>query len=244
MWLTQIDRLFLVLSAGLLCGVSAGCATGPTTPEYRIGVTTYLADDVPFPPAQANARIAVVTGSDPKEPLLEKEVKRKIEYLIAQRGFGIGSVEEADYILSAFFAIDDGTTATGTRPVYHSGGTSYTQLYTSSGQWATGTTQHPGYTTYQPYSYTYFTRYLGINLYERERWGRSKDEDLADAIAWRATTTSSGSGSDLRSIIDYLLVPTFEHFGDDTGERMRTTLREDDERVKQLRESYRQEPAR
>jgi hypothetical protein len=229
--------LFVVFA--VLCLLTTGCMT-----RYDVGVTSYLADDVPFPTASKDTKIAVVTGSYPEEPLLEKEVKRKIEYLVAQRGYGIGSVEEADYILSAFFAIDDGTTKTGTRAVHHSGGTSRTQIYTSSGQWATATTRHPGYTTYQPYSYTYFARYLGINLYERDRWVRSREEDSADAIAWRARTVSSGSSSDLRSAIDYLLVPTFERFGEDTGKRKRIALREGDKRVKELRESYRQQPLR
>lgn len=112
---------------------------------------------------------------------------------------------------------------------------SITHVYTSTGQWATGTTYHPGSITYIPYSYTYFTRYLVVNLYERGRWLSSKEKDLSDAIAWRATTISQGSSSDLRSVIDYLLVATFEEFGKDTGKRKRRTFREGDRRVRELR---------
>ena len=86
------------------------------------------------------------------------------------------------------------------------------------------------------HSYTYFTRFLGVSLYEKGRWLVSEEDDLADAIVWRATTTSAGSSSDLRSVIDYLLVETFDYFGEDTGERKRKTLSEDDKRVRQLRE--------
>ena len=90
--------------------------------------------------------------------------------------------------------------------------------------------------TSRPYSYTSFTRYLGVNLYEKGRWLASEVDDLADAIVWRATTTSAGSSADLRSVVDYLLVTTFDHFGKDTGKRIRKTLYEGDNRVRQLRE--------
>lgn len=227
-----MNRYFLALVVAALTALTTGCMT-----RYHVGVTSYLSDEVPFPPATKDTKIAVVAESDPDEPLLEKEVKRKIEYLVGQSGFSVGTLDNADYILSAFFAIDGGSTETGTAPVHHSGGVSTTHIYTSSGQWATGTTYHPGYTTYVPYSYTYFTRYLGVNLYERERWLTSQSEDLSDAIAWRGTTISSGSSSDLRSVIDYLLVATFEEFGEDTGKRKRSTLLKNDKRVKELRAS-------
>jgi len=118
---------------------------------------------------------------------------------------------------------------------YQGGGTSTTYIYTNTGQWATGTTYQPGTTSYVPYSYTYFTRFLGISLYEKQRWLASEQDDLGDAIVWRATTTSAGRSSDLRSVVDYLLVTTFDHFGEDTGKRKRKTLFQGDSRVRQLR---------
>ena len=219
-----------ILSFAVVLPALSGCT------RYHIGVTTYLSHDLPFPPASSSTKIAVVTESEPDEPLLEAEVQRKIEVLVRGRGFEIAGLDEADYILSAFFAIDTGNTATGSRAVYQGGGTSTSYVYTNTGQWATVTTQHPGTTSYVPYSYTYFTRFLGVYLYQKERWLASEEDDLADAIVWRATTTSSGSSSDLRSVVDYLLVTTFDHFGEDTGKRKRKTLSEDDRRVRQLRE--------
>ena len=192
-----MSRYVLAIIAMTLGVLTTGCMT-----RHRVGVTAYLSEDVPFPPCNKETRIAVVTESNPDEPLLEKEVKRKIEYLVDQSGYSIGTLDNTEYILSAFFAMDDGSTKTGALPVHHSGGVSRTHVYTSSGRWATGTTYHPGYTTYVPYSYTYFTRYLGVNLYERKRWLASQSADYSDAITWRATTISSGRSSDLRSVID------------------------------------------
>ena len=221
-----------ILGFALVLPALSGCART----RYHVGVTTYLSHDLAFPAADSTTKIAVVTGSDPDEPLLKAEVKRKIERLVRERGFETSGVDEAAYILSAFFAIDTGNTRTGAMPVYQGGGTSTTHIYTSTGQWATGTTYHPGTTSYIPYSYTYFTRFLGISVYEKQRWLASTEGDLSDAIVWRAIATSAGSSSDLRSVIDYLLVETFDYFGEDTGERTRKTLSRDDERVRELRE--------
>lgn len=219
-----------ILSFAVVVPALTGCT------RYRVGVTTYLSHDLPFPPASSSTKFAVVTESDPDEPLLEAEVKRKIEELVRERGFEVAERDDATHILAAFFAIDTGNTATGARPVYQGGGTSTSYVYTNTGQWATATTHHPGTTSYVPYSYTYFTRFLGISVYEKQRWLASTEEDLSDAIVWRATTTSVGSSSDLRGVVDYLLVTTFDHFGEDTGKRKRKTLFRGDSRVRQLRE--------
>lgn len=227
---SAIVARWAILSFAVVLPVLRGCT------RYQIGVTTYLSHDLPFPPVDPSTRIAIVTESDPDEPLLEAEVKRKIEALVRGRGFEVADRDDASHILAAFFAIDAGNTGSGVASVYQPGGTSRSFVYTNTGRWATATTHHPGTTSYVPYSYTYFTRFLGVSLYERERWLASEDDDLADAIVWRATTTSAGSSSDLRRVVDYLLVTTFEHFGEDTGKRKRETLFQGDRRVRDLRE--------
>lgn len=55
--------------------VIAGAASAGCMARYHVDVTTYLSDEVPFPEPSRDTRIAVVTESDPDEPLLEKEVK-------------------------------------------------------------------------------------------------------------------------------------------------------------------------
>ncbi|MBI5866549.1 MAG: hypothetical protein HZB38_18950 [Planctomycetes bacterium] len=184
----------------------------------------------------------MIAKTTPEEPLLEREVGRKIEVLLRQRGYTIKPVGEANHVLFAYFAIDSGNTVSGTRNVYVPGGTAYTNVYTSTGQWATATTQLPGRTEQRSYSYTFFTRYLGTTLYDHKRFVASTAEKKDDAVVWRATTTSAGGSSDLRSVIDFLLVATFEHFGSDTGKQVRETLGEGDKRVKALRQSVQPGP--
>jgi hypothetical protein len=104
------------------------------------------------------------------------------------------------------------------------------------------TTEYSG-TVVVPYGNMLFSRPSYSTIHSR--WltvGVAKPTDIAatDNIeevpwVWFARTHSAGSSGDLRSVIDYLLVPTFEWFGNNTGSRMYITLREHDERVLRLR---------
>jgi hypothetical protein len=165
---------------------------------------------------------------------LEAEVGRKIESILAEKGYSVASALDCDYVLSAFFAIDDGHTAVGARPVFHPGGTATTNVYTSRGDWATATTNLPGTTSYAPYSYTYYTRYLGATLYERASWTSTQGPNPETAV-WSSHVFSSGRSHDLRSVVDYLLVATFDWFGRDSGKQISRSFAERDGRVKALR---------
>ncbi len=225
-------RYVAVLFVLLLAIVAPGCAR-----QVRVGVTTYLSPQVPFPPPSTATTIAVVVESNTGQPLLNQEVQRKIEYLVRQHGYGIGALDDTDYILSAYFALGPGVTEVGSIPVYHPGGIGETGFYAGRGRWTTGTIWYPGYTTYEPYSFTVYRRYLDVNLYEQERWRRSQGKNLSGAVAWSAAAISPGRSSDLRGIIAYLLVATFADFGKDTGREVWTTLSSDNKRIKALHAS-------
>jgi len=51
---------------------------------------------------------------------------------------------------------------------------------------------------------------------------------------WVGETISSGSSSDLRKVIDYLIVATFEHLGIDTGGQKTHRILRTDDRVDKL----------
>jgi hypothetical protein len=78
-------------------------------------------------------------------------------------------------------------------------------------------------------------------LYDDSRFRASTKERKDDAVVWRATTLSTRTSSDLRPAIDYLLVPTFEYFGEDTGKQVRQVLSARDKRVTALRKRARAE---
>lgn len=227
-------RQFTALAIGACFACSlAGCR------RLDIRITTYLSHELSFPPPIEMNSVAVVAETTPREPLLEQEVGRKIEVLLTQRGYPVKSVGDAKYVLFAFFSVDSGNTATGTYNTYVPGGTAYTNVQTSNGQWATAQTQLPGQNVQRSYNYTYFRRYLGVTLYDKGRHAVSTAEAKDDAVVWRATTTSAGGSSDLRSVIDYLLLTTFDLYGIDTGKQVRKSVFEGDKRAEALRESAR-----
>ncbi len=208
---------------------------GPACTRYSAHVTAYLSNDMPFP--RQGSTCAVVARSDMDEPLLAREVTTKVEVLLEENGYEIRPVGEARYALVVYFSINSGERVSGERSVYVPGGTAYTDIYTSSGQWATATTQLPGRTERRSYSYTVYTRYLQMSLYDHDRYVAEQSDGKDSAIAWSANTVSAGSSSDLRSVVDYLLVATFEHFGSDTGKQVSQTIFKGDSRVKALRDA-------
>ncbi len=108
-------------------------------------------------------------------------------------------------------------------PMYQAGGT-----FNSYGGFPYSTIRTPGYTTYVPYSYTVYTRWLKLSLFDS-----SFIEHKVDPL-WIGTITSSGRSSDLREVLNYMLVCAFDHFGENTKKQIITELPADDKRVKAL----------
>jgi hypothetical protein len=81
------------------------------------------------------------------------------------------------------------------------------------------------------YDYVYYTRYLGLTLYDRQLWREASEDTLGEAAVWTCNATSRGSSSDLRLIVNYLLVAAFDQFGVDSGRELRIKFEPDDPRV-------------
>ena len=100
--------------------------------------------------------------------------------------------------------------------------------FSSYGGSSYSTIQTPGYTTYIPYSYTVFTRQLKLFLFDNSVMERKVDP------LWIGTITSTGTSSDLREVINYMLVCAFDHFEENTKKRINITLIKGDKRAKAL----------
>jgi hypothetical protein len=109
-------------------------------------------------------------------------------------------------------------------------------MYGSNGRWGNATTNLPGSYQYVPYSETYFCRFMEMSLYKHETFVTVDKYDKAQAV-WSSEAFSAGSSSDLRLVSDYLLVATFQYFGQDTGQRVQEMLHAKDKRVKALQEA-------
>ena len=209
-----ISLLFLTFSI-----MTSGCRT------YHINVNGYL-DPENEKIVEPGSSIFVIGSKEVKNPIFDKEVKNKIEKLLALKGFDIKDSEEADFFLIYSYGIDNGTTKTGALPVYQSGGTATVNTFGSSG-YSHSMVQLPGSTTYVPYSRTLYGRWLLLNVIDAQRYRRTEEINST----WVGEMSSSGSNSDLREVVNYLLVVAFDHFGEDTGKQIKKTILSTDERA-------------
>jgi hypothetical protein len=81
-----------------------------------------------------------------------------------------------------------------------------------------------------PYSEIIYTRWLVLRLVDGDVYRNSqKVEPL-----WIGEVTSAGPSSDLREVINYMLIAAFEYFAQDTGRQIIAVISQADERVQLL----------
>ena len=195
--------------------LSLGCST-----SYSVAVNGYSATGQAVQIPQA-ASISVVTDSNVPNPILEREVAAKIEILLADLGYETGT-DAPDYYLLFDYGIDAGRTVTDVIPIHQPG---YYQPYPfSSVRWY-------GYTTYVPYSEVIHTRWLALRLVEGKAYRVSENTEPA----WIGEIASAGMSSDLREIINYMLIAAFEYFAQDTQRQINMYIPRNDERILLLR---------
>ena len=198
--------------------------------SYQVEINGYSApgQSLQIPDA---ASITVVADSNVPNPILQKEVAAKIEKLLSENGFRVEGVppsnrgqdarDTPDFCLLFDYGIDAGRTVTDAVPIYHP--MFYDEYPFSGFYWH-------GYTTYMPYSEVLHTRWLILKLIEGRAYSASKNAEPA----WIGEVTSVGTSSDLRELLNYMLVAAFEHFGQDTRRQISTAISADDERVRLL----------
>ena len=195
----------------LIC-LGLGCAT-----PYYVGVNGYSSSGQNLQIPQETS-IHVVADSNATNPILEKEIGMKIQKLLKEKGYRIDS-DEADYYLLFDYAMSHGQSVTNAYPIYHAG-VYYNYPYSYG--------YSHDYTTYIPYSTVVYTRWLELRLIDSKAY---KANQKARPL-WIGEATSAGRSSDLRGLINYLLIAALEHFGQDTGKRVNVLFVEDDERLK------------
>jgi len=205
-------RLYIFLL--LLMCLSAGCGV-----SYSVNVNGYSATGQSLQISKA-ASIAVVTDSNVPNPILEKEVGAKIEKLLAQNGYRL-TQDDADYYLLFDYGIDAGRTVTDITPIHRP---VFYDPYPFTGFYP------HGYTTYVAQSEIIHTRWLILKLIK----GPAYDASSNTEPLWIGEITSTGTSSDLRELLNYMLVVAFEHFSEDTGRQLTTAISRTDERVLSL----------
>ena len=213
--------VFAVMMAALVAGCSA---------KYHVSVNGFL--DVTRAQAVAPAaRIFMVEEDQKNNPLFQDEVKQKIHGLLLSRGYTTVQAESADYQLLFRYGMDSGQTVEGTRLVHEPSQIVMVHRSNNRGGQSYSTIHMPGATYRVPYSETIFGHWLTLYLYDA---APTEDVSIPNKPIWIGEISCHVSSSDLREIINPMLVAAFEHFGQNTHKLIRETIKTTDPRVRQL----------
>jgi hypothetical protein len=212
---------FLVMVAG---GCLCGC--GPTL--YNINVNGYTDAAAPAQIAPG-ATFFVIENQKAQNPLLEKEIAGKINKLLNKQGYLLAAYDQAQYYLLFSYGIGQERAASVTMPDYY---TSYGFGIGGGSGWRGSPFVFAApFFTFYPGPESLYERWLLINVvdgkYYREHQGQFR-------TVWVGEARSTGSSTDLRLAIDYLLLADFQQFGRNTGKAMPVEISADAPQVQGL----------
>lgn len=188
--------------------------------SYNVGVNGYSSTGRSLQVPRGSSIMVVSDGNAPN-PIFEGEIKAKIETLLTEKGYRV-QADGADHLLAFDYGIDSGRPVMGVAPHWHSH--AYCDYYYSG-------SYGYGYYTYAPYTEVVYTRWLVMKMFDNKAYGASKKVKPL----WIGEIASVGLDSDLRELMNYMLIVGFEYFGEDTGRRVSEVISKNDDRVWLLR---------
>jgi hypothetical protein len=202
---------FLALIIIGLCW--SGCSSFST---FTIKVNGYTDPATPGL-IKPGGSFCVMENQEAKNPLLEKEIIGKITKLLETRGHAITTFEKADYCLFFAYGMGEPRRAGAATPDYlGSVGWGVGGGYGWGGGW--GGWGGPSVAVGIPWggsagSATLYDRWLLIKVVEGSAYRTQK----TSLPVWVGEARSVGASSDLRQVLNYLLVADFKEFGKNTG---------------------------
>jgi hypothetical protein len=194
---------FLAMIIIGLC--SPSCSSVPT---FNIKVNGYTDPNVPGQ-IRPGGSFCVMENKEAKNPLLEAEVKGKITKLLETRGYPVTTFDKADYYLFFGYGMGEPRSVSAAAPDYY-GSIGWGMGYGWGGPaFAIGVP----YGAYAADTATLYDRWLLINVVEGPAYRARKDT----RPVWAGEARSVGTSSDLRTVLNYLLVADFKEFGKNTG---------------------------
>jgi hypothetical protein len=197
-------RCVTLLSAVL---IFSGCAHY----EVEFNGFTDISRQVTVKPG---ATVAVVYDLKAENLAQEKAVKEKIEKLLKTKGYKTGLIRDADYFLFFWYGIGTGQDAGGKRPLSIPGAAVKAQDTAAA---KSGTDVE-------------YNRWLQLKLIDGKRYGETSDT----GYIWIGEARSSGPNASLMEVVDYMLLPAFDHFCQTTGKGVMVKIDDGDNRVKDL----------
>ncbi len=217
----RLISILLGLSALAGAMVFSGCAAA----TYQVQVNGYTDPAAPASFA-AGATFFVMDNKEAKNPLLDKEIKAKISLLLEKQGFGVVPFEKAAYYLFFTYGIGKSAEASVALPDYSVGfGLGYGYYWPRSYAFF-----WPGYAYYPQYVEPLYDRWLLVNVVEGEHYRKTGQF----RTLWVGEVRSTGTSSDIREVINSLLLAAFDRFGQNTGKAVKVEINQSDLRLRQL----------
>ena len=197
--------------AVLVIGLSlAGCST---VSPYSVRVNGYTAPGAPAP-IKPGGFFCVVENKEAKNLLLEAEVKGKITKLLETRGYPVTTLDRADYCLLFAYGMGEPRSAGVATPDYFS-----SVGWGWGGGYGWGGWGGPAVSVGIPWGgsaagATLYERWLVIKVVPGPAYRARQDTPPV----WVGEARSVGASSDLRMVLNYLLVADFKEFGKNTGQ--------------------------
>jgi len=212
-------RWFVLVMACLGFG-AFGCATGAT---YRVQVNGYAAASQPAALAPGTS-FFVFTNKDAKNPLLEEEIKAKINKLLQNQGFSLAPQDKAEYFIFFTYGMGAPQAVTVTTPEWGWGvGFGWGRPSYYGFFW-------PGWYTYPQQTVALYDRWLLLNVVEAKHYratGKSQP-------VWVGEARSTGESQDLREVMNPLLLAVFAQFGKNTGKAVKVEINQQEPRFRDL----------
>jgi len=211
-----MNKILAIFLLGFLSLAMLGCAPART---YLVQVNGYT--DSAAPLLAPGASFFVIENQKAQNPLVEKEIKRKIENLLVKNGYLLTPYDKAQYYLLFSFGLGAPQTLSVTSPL--GPGRCWSDL---------------GYSAYVPTAYgpyctdtfTLYGRWLRLTVVE----GKYYREMGKSRPVWVGEARSTGVSSNLREVLSPILIAAFEQFGKDTGKAIPAIIKQNDLRVREL----------
>jgi len=202
----------IVIGLGL-----SGCSTATT---YTVKVNGYT-DPVKSAPVKPGGFFCVIANKEAKNPLLDAEVQGKITRLLEMRGYPVTTFDKADYYLLFAYGMGEPRSVSTAAPDYYGGigwGLGYGGAW---GGWG-GPSVYVGmpWGGYPSDTATLYDRWLLIKVVPGPAYRARQDTPPV----WVGDARSVGASSDLRTVLNYLLVANFKEFGKNTGKAVTMSI--------------------
>ena len=198
---------FLALLVIGLC--LSGCSSVST---FTIKVNGYTDPGTPGL-VKPGGSFCVIDNQEAKNPLLEAEIKEKINKLLLTHGYPVATFEKADYFLFFTYGMGEPRSVTVATPDYYGGfGWGWGGGYGWGGPSVAVGIPWGGFAG----SAALYDRWLQIKVVEGSAYRTQK----MSRPVWVGEARSLGASSDLRTVLNYLLVADFREFGQNTGKAL------------------------